>query len=126
MWTFIGIIAIIVLYIVSVYNALGARRAQIKMVKKSILKNIQNAYILLHAPYTENDLIESIDEFKKILVNNPNNAELDTIKDKIKSDIEFYNKLCRGLNSQLEIFPTNLIAQWFHFIPQAIITNGDF
>ena len=118
MWTFIGIIAIIVLYIVSVYNALAARRAQIKMVKKSILKNIQNAYILLHAPYTENDLIESIDGFKNLMMNNPNNNELKIIKEKIKSDIEFYNRLCRGLNSQLEIFPTNLIAQWFHFIPQ--------
>lgn len=126
MLTAIGIFAIIVLYIVSVYNALAARRAQIKMAGKSIIKNIQSAYLLLHAPYTENNLIESIDGFKNLMMNNPNNNELKIIKEKIKSDIEFYNRLCKGLNAQLETFPANLIAMWFNVMPQTIIINGDF
>ena len=126
MLTAIGIFTIIVLYIVSVYNALAARRAQIKMVGKSIIKNIQSVYTFSNVQYNEINLMESIDEFKNLITNNPDKDELNDIKNKIKSDIEFYNRLCKGLNSQLETFPTNIIAKWFHVMPQAMITNGDF
>lgn len=126
MLTAIGIFAIIILYIVSVYNALAARHAQIKMVQKSIIKNIQSVYTFLNLQYNEINLMESIDKFKNLMTNNPDKNELNDIKNKIKSDIEFYNRLCSGLNSQLETFPTNIIAKWFHVMPQAMITNGDF
>lgn len=123
--TIIGIIAVIILYVMSIYNGINARRAQIKMVKKSLLKNIQNAFSLLNKQCSEVDIQEAVDTLKNITQINANNDELNDINNKIKSDIDFYNKLVNGLNSQIQTFPINLVAKLFNIIPEKIIINGD-
>lgn len=123
--TIIGIIAVIILYVMSIYNGINARRAQIKMVKKSLLKNIQNAFSLLNKQCSEVDIQGAVDTLKNITQINANNDELNDINNKIKSDIDFYNKLVNGLNSQIQTFPINLVAKLFNIIPEKIIINGD-
>lgn len=123
--TIIGIIAVIILYVMSIYNGINARRAQIKMVKKSLLKNIQNAFSLLNKQCSEVDIHGAVDTLKNITQINANNDELNDINKKIKSDIDFYNKLVNGLNSQIQTFPINLVAKLFNIIPEKIIINGD-
>lgn len=123
--TIIGIIAVIILYVMSIYNGINAKRAQIKMVKKSLLKNIQNAFSLLNKQCSEVDIQGAVDTLKNITQINANNDELNDINNKIKSDIDFYNKLVNGLNSQIQTFPINLVAKLFNIIPEKIIINGD-
>lgn len=123
--TIIGIIAVIILYVMSIYNGINARRAQIKMVKKSLLKNIQNAFSLLNKQCSEVDIQGAVDTLKNITQINANNDELNDINNKIKSDIDFYNKLVNGLNSQIQTFPINLVAKLFNIMPEKIIINGD-
>ena len=126
MWTVVGIILIVGMYILSIYNGLEARRAQIKMVKKSVLKNINLLCGHANVNCDTDDLGKSVKAIKNLMTENIDNDELNQIKEKIKSDIKFYNELVNGLNTQIQTFPINMFAGLFNVGPEKIITDGDF
>ena len=51
--------------------------------------------------------------------------QLEDTEDKIQAARRFYNGNVRDLNTALQSFPGNIIAEWFHFEPREFFQLGD-
>ncbi|MDE6478041.1 MAG: LemA family protein [Alphaproteobacteria bacterium] len=162
MWTAIAIAAVLLLYFVSVYNGLVARRTQAREAWATIDTQLKRRYDLIpnlvetvrgaakHERETldavisarnaamsatgadksaaENQLtgalksIFALSESYPTLRANENFLELqreitDT-ETKIQAARQFYNTVVMGLNTQIEQFPSSIVARMFGFVPE--------
>ncbi|MDR0727004.1 MAG: LemA family protein [Rickettsiales bacterium] len=160
MWTAVAIVAVILLYLVSVYNGLVARRTQAKEAWSTIDTQLKRRYDLIpnlvnavkgaaaHESKTleavinarnaamsahgvegkaeaENQLtgalksIFALSESYPALRANENflelQRELTDTETKIQAARQFYNTVVMGLNTQIEQFPSNIVANMFKF-----------
>ena len=47
-------------------------------------------------------------------------TELSSTENKVSYSRQFYNDTVTRYNTLLEVFPSNIIASWFHFTPEAL------
>ncbi|MBN1325222.1 MAG: LemA family protein [Alphaproteobacteria bacterium] len=158
MWTVIAIVAVLLLYFVSVYNGLVARRTQVREAWSTIDTQLKRRYDLIpnlinsvkgaakHEKETldavisarnsamsatgtedkaiaENQLtgalksIFALSESYPALRANENflelQRELTDTETKIQATRQFYNTVVMGLNTAVQQFPTNMIANMF-------------
>jgi LemA protein len=163
MWIPIAIIAVLVLYVVAVYNGLVARRTQAREAWATVDTQLKRRYDLIpnlvnavkgaakHEKGTlesviaargqamsatnvadksaaENQLtgalksIFALAESYPALRANENflelQQELTDTETKIQATRQFYNSVVMGLNTQIQQFPSNLIANLFKFAPE--------
>ena len=163
MWTTIAIVAVVILYIVAVYNGLVARRVQAREAWATIDTQLKRRYDLIpnlvnvvkgatkHEKGTlesviaarnsamsangvadksvaENQLtgalkhIFALSESYPALRANENflelQQELGDTETKIQAARQFYNTVVMSLNTQIQQFPSNLIANLFKFVPE--------
>ena len=162
MWTAIGIVAILVLYFVAVYNGLVSRRNQVREAWATIDTQLKRRYDLIpnlvetvrgaaaHEQDTlaaviaarnvamaangavdksvaENGLTGALNKLFALGESYPTlranenflelQRELSDTETKIQSARQFYNTLVMGLNTQIEQFPSNIVARMFGFAP---------
>ncbi len=167
MWAAIAIAAVLLLYFVSVYNGLVARRTQAREAWATIDTQLKRRYDLIpnlvetvrgaakHERETldavitarnaamsahgtdksaaENQLtgalksIFALSESYPTLRANENFLELqreitDT-ETKIQAARQFYNTVVMALNTQIEQFPSSIIARMFGFTPERFFEN---
>lgn len=165
MWTVIGILAVIVLYFVAVYNGLIARRNQAREAWATIDTQLKRRYDLIpnlvesvkgaaaHEKETLNAVIKArntamsvngvadksvaekgltgalnklfaLGEAYPALRANENflelQRELTDTETKIQSARQFYNTVVMGLNTQVEQFPSNIVARMFGIMPEKL------
>ncbi|MBO7509529.1 MAG: LemA family protein [Alphaproteobacteria bacterium] len=163
MWTAIGIIAVLVLYFIAVYNGLVARRTQIREAWATIDTQLKRRYDLIpnmvetvraaaahekdtlaavvaarNAAMTANGVVDkstaergltgalnklfALGEAYPALRANENflelQRELTDTETKIQSARQFYNTAVMSLNTQIEQFPSNIVARMFGFTPE--------
>jgi len=156
MWTVIAIIAVIILYVIGVYNGLISRKNQAKEAFSTVNTQLKRRYDLIpnliesvkgaaaHEKETLNAVIlarnsamsangnakaESslsaalknvfaLAESYPTLRANDNfmelQKELADTETKIQASRQFYNTVVMTLNTQIEQFPSNLVANMFH------------
>lgn len=160
MWTAIAIVAVILLYLVSVYNGLVARRTQAKEAWSTIDTQLKRRYDLIpnlvnavkgaaaHESKTleavinarnaamsangvegkaaaENQLTGALKSIFALSESYPNlranenflelQRELTDTETKIQAARQFYNTVVMGLNTAIEQFPSNIVANMFKF-----------
>lgn len=158
MWTTIAIVAVILLYFVSVYNGLIARKNQAKEAwatvdtqlkrRHDLIPNLVNAVkgaskheretlesviaarnsavsaTSVDAKATaENQLTDALKQFFALSENYPTlrandnflelQRELADTETKIQAARQFYNTVVMGLNTQIQQFPSNIVASMF-------------
>ncbi|MCL1892103.1 MAG: LemA family protein [Alphaproteobacteria bacterium] len=163
MWTTIAIVAVIILYIVAVYNGLVARRVQAREAWATIDTQLKRRYDLIpnlvnavkgaakHEKGTlesviaargqamsasgvadksvaENQLtgalkhIFALSESYPALRANENflelQQELTDTETKIQAARQFYNTVVMSLNTQIQQFPSSIVASLFKFVPE--------
>lgn len=160
MWTAIAVVAVILLYLVSVYNGLVARRTQAKEAWSTIDTQLKRRYDLIpnlvnavkgaaaHESKTleavinarnaamsangiegkavaENQLTGALKSIFALSESYPNlranenflelQRELTDTETKIQAARQFYNTVVMGLNTAIEQFPSNIVANMFKF-----------
>ena len=160
MWTTIGIVAVLVLYVIAVYNGLAARRNQVREAWATIDTQLKRRYDLIPnlvetvrgAAAHEKDTLSAViaarnaamsangiddkssaeqglsgalnklfalGEAYPALRANENflelQHELTDTETKIQSARQFYNTVVMGLNTQIDQFPSNIVARMFGF-----------
>lgn len=162
MWTTIAIIAIVLLYFISVYNGLIARRNQVReawatvdtQLKRrydlipnlvetvrgaakhesetlSAVTNARNAAMSANGPASadaQNKLTQTLKSLFAVAESYPDlkanqnflelQRELTDTENKIQATRQFYNTVVMGLNTQIEQFPSNIIANMFGILPE--------
>lgn len=162
MWTTIAIIAIILLYFISVYNGLVARRNQVReawatvdtQLKRrydlipnlvetvrgaakhesetlSAVTNARNAAMSATGPTSadaQNKLTQTLKSLFAVAESYPDlkanqnflelQRELADTENKIQATRQFYNTVVMGLNTQIEQFPSNIVANMFGILPE--------
>ncbi|NMA32359.1 MAG: LemA family protein [Alphaproteobacteria bacterium] len=163
MWITITIIAIIILYIISVYNGLVARRVQAREAwatidtqlkrRHDLIPNLVNAVkgatkhekgTLESVIAARNSAMSATDVTDKSVAENQLTGALKSIfalaesyptlranenflelqqeltdtETKIQSARQFYNTVVMGLNTSIQQFPSNIIANMFKFTPE--------
>ncbi|MBO7657009.1 MAG: LemA family protein [Alphaproteobacteria bacterium] len=157
MWTALGIVVILVLYVIAVYNGLVARRNQAREAWSTIDTQLKRRYDLIpnlietvkgaaahekdtlsavvkarNAAMTANPLdsasaekgltgalnkLFALGEAYPALRANENflelQRELTDTETKIQSARQFYNTVVMALNTQIEQFPSSIIARMF-------------
>ena len=100
--------------------------------EKSVLENVTSARAnamgatgLADKAQAENALSQTLKSLFAVAENYPNlkanenfaklQDELADTENKIQASRRFYNGNVRDLNTKIETFPTNMIANWFHF-----------
>ena len=155
MWTVIGIIAVLVLYVIAVYNGLIARRNQAREAWATIDTQLKRRYDLIpnlvesvkgaaaHEKETLNtdkadaekgltgalNKLFALGEAYPTLRANENFLELqreitDT-ETKIQSARQFYNTVVMALNTQIEQFPSNIVARMFGVTREKLFEMDD-
>ncbi|MBR1380064.1 MAG: LemA family protein [Alphaproteobacteria bacterium] len=170
MWTAIAVIAVLLLYVVAVYNGLVARRNQVREAWATIDTQLKRRYDLIpnlmetvrgaaaHEKDTLNAVISArnaaisatgadargaaenkltgalksifaLAESYPTLRANDNflelQRELTDTETKIQAARQFYNTVVMGLNTQIEQFPSNIIARMFGITPEQLFTIDD-
>lgn len=164
MWTAIGIVAILILYIIAVYNGLVSRRNQAREAWATIDTQLKRRYDLIpnlvetvrgaaahekdtlsavisarNAAMTTNPLesasaekglsgalnkLFALGEAYPTLRANENflelQRELTDTETKIQSARQFYNTVVMALNTQIEQFPSNIVARMFGIIREKL------
>lgn len=163
MWIAIAVVAVILLYFITVYNGLVARRNQVREAWATIDSQLKRRYDLipnlmetvsgaakheketLNAVITarnaamsasgadargvaENHLTGALKSIFALAESYPNlkanenflelQRELTDTETKIQSARQFYNTVVMGLNTQIEQFPSNIVARMFGFTPE--------
>jgi len=158
MWTTVAIIAVLLLYFISLYNSLIARKNQAKEAWATIDSQLKRRYDLIpnlietvrgaakHEKDTlqavvaardaamtvngpakadaENHLTETLKSIFALSENYPAlranenflelQRELTDTETKIQSARQFYNTVVMALNTQIQQFPSNIVANMFH------------
>ncbi len=169
MWTAIAITAIVLLYIIAVYNGLVARRNQVREAWATIDTQLKRRYDLIpnlvetvrgsaqHERETldavitarnsamtmsgpskadaENRLTQTLKSLFAIAESYPDlkanqnfvelQREITDTEDKIQATRQFYNTVVMGLNTQIEQFPSNLVARMFGVLPEKMFEIAD-
>ena len=170
MWTVIGIVAVIVLYFIAVYNGLVARRNLAREAWATIDTQLKRRYDLIpnlvesvkgaaaHEKDTLNAVIAArnaamsvnsvadksvaekgltgalnklfaLGEAYPTLRANENflelQRELTDTETKIQSARQFYNTVVMGLNTQIEQFPSNIVARMFGITTEKLFEMDD-
>lgn len=170
MWTVIGVIAILILYFVAVYNGLVSRRNQVREAWATIDTQLKRRYDLIpnlvetvrgaaaHEKDTlsaviaarnvamaangavdksvaENGLTGALNKLFALGEAYPNlranenflelQRELTDTETKIQSARQFYNTVVMGLNTQIEQFPSSIVARMFGFTPEHLFEIDD-
>ena len=164
MWTAIGIVAVLVLYVIAVYNGLVSRRNQAREAWATIDTQLKRRYDLIpnlvetvrgaaahekdtlsavisarNAAMTANPLesasaerglsgalnkLFALGESYPTLRANENflelQRELTDTETKIQSARQFYNTVVMALNTQIEQFPSNIVARMFGVTPEKL------
>lgn len=160
MWTAIAIVVVLLLYLISVYNSLVARRTQSKEAwstidtqlkrRHDLIPNLVNAVkgaaahesktldaviaarnSAMHAHGTEtkaaaeNQLTDALKSIFALSESYPNlranenflelQRELTDTETKIQAARQFYNTVVMGLNTAIQQFPNNIVANMFKF-----------
>lgn len=162
MWTTIAIIAIVLLYFISVYNGLIARQNQVReawatvdtQLKRrydlipnlvetvrgaakhesetlSAVTNARNAAMSANGPASadaQNKLTQTLKSLFAVAESYPDlkanqnflelQRELTDTENKIQATRQFYNTVVMGLNTQIEQFPSNIVANMFGILPE--------
>lgn len=162
MWTTIAIIVIVLLYFISVYNGLIARRNQVReawatvdtQLKRrydlipnlvetvrgaakhesetlSAVTNARNAAMSANGPASadaQNKLTQTLKSLFAVAESYPDlkanqnflelQRELTDTENKIQATRQFYNTVVMGLNTQIEQFPSNIVANMFGILPE--------
>ncbi len=162
MWTTIAIIAIILLYFISVYNGLVARRNQVREAWATVDTQLKRRYDLIPnlvetvrgAAKHESETLSAVTNARNVAMsaNGPASAdaqnkltqtlkslfavaesypdlkanqnflelqrELADTENKIQATRQFYNTVVMGLNTQIEQFPSNIVANMFGILPE--------
>jgi LemA protein len=156
MWTVIGIVAVLVLYFIAVYNGLVSRRNQAHEAWATIDTQLKRRYDLIPnlvetvrgAAAHEKDTLSAVIAARNAAMSaNPLDAsaergltgalnklfalgeaypalranenflelqrELTDTETKIQSARQFYNTVVMALNTQIEQFPSNIVARMF-------------
>lgn len=158
MWTTIAIVVVILLYFISIYNGLIARKTQVKEAwatvdtqlkrRHDLIPNLVNAVkgASKHERDTlesvvaarnsavsatsidgkavaENQLTDALKQFFALSENYPTlrandnflelQRELSDTETKIQAARQFYNTVVMGLNTQIQQFPSNIVANMF-------------
>ena len=157
MWTTIGVIAILLLYVIAVYNGLIARRNQVREAWATVDTQLKRRYDLIPnlietvrgAAKHESETLAAVTNARNIAMSatGPTSAdaqnkltqtlkslfavaesypdlkanqnflelqrELADTENKIQATRQFYNTVVMGLNTQIEQFPSNIIANMF-------------
>lgn len=157
MWTAIGIVVILVLYVIAVYNGLVARRNQAREAWSTIDTQLKRRYDLIPnlietvrgaAAHEKDTLTQVVAARKAAMSANPLESasaekgltgalnklfalgeayptlranenflelqrELTDTETKIQSARQFYNTVVMALNTQIEQFPSSVIARMF-------------
>ena len=165
MWTAIGVVLVLILYFVAVYNGLVSRRNQVREAWATIDTQLKRRYDLIpnlvetvrgaaaHEKDTlaaviaarnvamaangavdksvaENGLTGALNKLFALgeayptLRANENflelQRELTDTETKIQSARQFYNTVVMGLNTQIEQFPSNIVARMIGFTPEQL------
>jgi LemA protein len=165
MWTAIGVVLVLILYFVAVYNGLVSRRNQVREAWATIDTQLKRRYDLIpnlvetvrgaaaHEKDTlaaviaarnvamaangavdksvaENGLTGALNKLFALGEAYPNlranenflelQRELTDTETKIQSARQFYNTVVMGLNTQIEQFPSNIVARMFGFTPEQL------
>ena len=165
MWTAIGVVAIIILYFIAVYNGLVARRNQVREAWATIDTQLKRRYDLIPnlvetvrgAAAHEKDTLAAVivarnaamsargvddkstterglsgalnklfalGEAYPALRANENflelQHELTDTETKIQATRQFYNTVVMGLNTQIQQFPSNIVARMFGITPEKL------
>lgn len=162
MWTTIGVIAILSLYVIAVYNGLIARRNQVREAWATVdtqlkrrydlipnlietvrgaakhesetlaaVTNARNAAMSAAGPTSadaQNKLTQTLKSLFAVAESYPDlkanqnflelQRELADTENKIQATRQFYNTVVMGLNTQIEQFPSNIIANMFNITPE--------
>lgn len=162
MWTTIGVIAILLLYVIAVYNGLIARRNQVREAWATVDTQLKRRYDLIpnlietvrgaakHESETlaavtnarniamsatgpasadaQNKLTQTLKSLFAVAESYPDlkanqnflelQRELADTENKIQATRQFYNTVVMGLNTQIEQFPSNIIANMFGITPE--------
>lgn len=157
MWTAIAIVAIILIYFISVYNGLIARKNQVREAWATVDTQLKRRYDLIpnlietvrgaakHEKETlteltqarsnamqangpdsadaQNKISQTLKSLFAVAENYPDlkanqnflelQRELADTETKIQATRQFYNTVVMGLNTQIEQFPSNIIANMF-------------
>lgn len=162
MWTAIAIVAIILIYFISVYNGLIARKNQVREAWATVDTQLKRRYDLIpnlietvrgaakHEKETlteltqarsnamqangpdsadaQNKISQTLKSLFAVAENYPDlkanqnflelQRELADTETKIQATRQFYNTVVMGLNTQIEQFPSNIVANMFGIIPE--------
>lgn len=165
MWTVIGIVAVLFLYFIAVYNGLVARRNQVREAWATIDTQLKRRYDLIPnlvetvkgAAAHEKDTLSAVISARNAAMSangvdgkssaeqgltgalnklfalgeaypalraNENflelQHELTDTETKIQSARQFYNTVVMGLNTQIQQFPSNVVARMFNITPEKL------
>ena len=162
MWTTVAVVAVIVLYIIAVYNGLVARRNQAKEAWATIDTQLKRRYDLIPnlvetvrgAAKHESETLSAVTTARNaaMAANGPTSGdaqnkltqtwkslfavaesypdlkanenflelqrELTDTETKIQAARQFYNTVVMALNTQIEQFPSNIVARMFGVLPE--------
>lgn len=162
MWTAIAIVAIILIYFISVYNGLIARKNQVREAWATVDTQLKRRYDLIpnlietvrgaakHEKETlteltqarssamqangpdsadaQNKISQTLKSLFAVAENYPDlkanqnflelQRELADTETKIQATRQFYNTVVMGLNTQIEQFPSNIVANMFGIMPE--------
>lgn len=162
MWTAIAIVAIILIYFISVYNGLIARKNQVREAWATVDTQLKRRYDLIpnlietvrgaakheketlteltqarsnamqaNSPDTadaQNKISQTLKSLFAVAENYPDlkanqnflelQRELADTETKIQATRQFYNTVVMGLNTQIEQFPSNIVANMFGIMPE--------
>ena len=162
MWTAVAVVVIFVLYFISIYNTLIARRNQVREAWATVDTQLKRRYDLIpnlietvrgaakHEKETlaeltqartmamsengvasadaQNKISQTLKSLFAVAENYPElkanqnflelQRELADTETKIQATRQFYNSVVMGLNTQIEQFPSNLVANMFNIQPE--------
>ena len=162
MWTAVAVVVIFVLYFISIYNTLIARRNQVREAWATVDTQLKRRYDLIpnlietvrgaakHEKETlaeltrartmameqggvasadaQNKISQTLKSLFAVAENYPElkanqnflelQRELADTETKIQATRQFYNTVVMGLNTQIEQFPSNIVANMFGIMPE--------
>ena len=162
MWITIAVIALLLLYVIAVYNGLVARRNQAReawatvdtQLKRrydlipnlvetvrgaakhgsetlSAVTSARNAAMAANGPTSadaQNKLTQTLKSLFAVAESYPDlkanqnfielQRELTDTETKIQASRQFYNTVVMALNTQIEQFPSNIVARMFGILPE--------
>ena len=169
MWTAVAVVVIFVLYFISIYNTLIARRNQVREAWATVDTQLKRRYDLIpnlietvrgaakHEKETlaeltqartmamsengvasadaQNKISQTLKSLFAVAENYPElkvnqnflelQRELADTETKIQATRQFYNSVVMGLNTMIEQFPSNIVANMFGITPAKMFEIDD-